>query len=90
MGVTGNAIWECDAFGTFLRAGRQPPFIGRQSTTAPVAVAAARPGGGAYGTPEYTPFTSAHLINFEWLQHDAGENQIFPALADLKDAAGAR
>ena len=45
-------------------------------------------GGGTYGTPEYTPFTSAHLINFEWLQHEAGDNQIFPASADLKDVAG--
>src|SRR6185437_8552939 len=35
----------------------------------------------------YTPFTSAHLINFEWLQHDAGMNQIFPTSTDLIDAA---
>jgi hypothetical protein len=38
--------------------------------------------------PGYTPFTSAHIINFEWLQHGGGANQIFPASADLKDAAG--
>ncbi len=51
-------------------------------------MAAAPNGGGAYGTPEYTPFTSAHMINFEWLQHGGGANQIFPASADLMDAAG--
>jgi hypothetical protein len=45
-------------------------------------------GGGAYGTPAYTPYSSAHLINFEWLQHGAGANKIFPASTDLMDAAG--
>ena len=29
-----------------------------------------------------------HLINFEWLQHGAGANQIFPSSANLVDAAG--
>ena len=43
---------------------------------------------GRYGTPAYTPYSSAHIINFEWLQHEAGANKIFPASADLKDAAG--
>ncbi len=89
MGVTGNAIWECDAFGTFFEQGGTAfyrPAInngagGRRNSKGP-------PGGGAYGTPDYTPFTSAHLINFEWLQHEAGANQIYPASADLKDAAG--
>jgi hypothetical protein len=28
------------------------------------------------------------MINFEWLQHGGGANLIFPASADLKDAAG--
>jgi hypothetical protein len=89
MGVTGNAIWECDAFGTFFERGGTAfyrPAInngasGRRNVSGP-------PGGGAYGTPQYTPFTSAHIINLEWLQHDAGANQIFPASADLLDAAG--
>lgn len=45
-------------------------------------------GGGADGTPEYTPYSSAHIINFEWLQHEAGANKIFPASTDLMDAAG--
>ena len=45
-------------------------------------------GGGAYGTPAYNPYSSAHIINFEWLQHEAGANKIFPASADLKDAVG--
>lgn len=88
MGVTGNAIWECDAFGTFFANGGTAfyrPAInnvagGRRNTNS-------IPGGGTFGTPQYTPFTSAHLINFEWLQHDAGMNQIFPASADLVDAA---
>ena len=35
-----------------------------------------------------TPFASGHMINFEWLKHEAGANQIFPASADLNDAAG--
>jgi hypothetical protein len=89
MGVTGNAIWECDAFGTFFDQGGTAfyrPAInngagGRRGSNGP-------PGGGTYGTPQYTPFTSAHLINFEWLQHEAGANQIFPASADLTDATG--
>ncbi len=89
LGVTGHAIWECDAFGTFFAHGGTAfyrPAIndgadGRRSKGRP-------PGGGPYGTPEYTPYTSAHLINFEWLQHGAGPNQIFPAAADLVDASG--
>ncbi len=89
MGVTGNSIWECDALGTFFQQGGTAfyrPAInngagGRRGGGGP-------PGGGTYGSPQYTPFTSAHLINFEWLQHDAGANEIFPAWADLVDAAG--
>jgi hypothetical protein len=89
LGVTGRAIWECDAFGTFFAHGGTAfyrPAIndgadGRRSKGKP-------PGGGAHGSSDYTPFTSAHLINFEWLQHDAGLNQIFPAAADLVDADG--
>jgi hypothetical protein len=90
MGVTGNAIWECDAFGTFFEQGGTAfyrPAINngaggrrRGATTGPL-------GGGTFGTPEYTPFTSAHMINYEWLQHEAGANQIFPAAADLIDAS---
>lgn len=88
MGVTGNAIWECDAFGTFFEQGGSAfyrPAInngagGRRGGSGP-------PGGGAHGTPQYTPFTSAHIINFEWLQH-GGANRIFPASADLLDPAG--
>ncbi len=90
MGVTGNAIWECDAFGTFFEQGGAA-FYRQQINNG----ASGRrggdggpPGGGAYGTPQYTPFTSAHLINFEWLQHGAGANHIFPASADLMDPAG--
>jgi len=89
MGVTGNSIWECDAFGTFFEQGGTAfyrPAInngagGRGASGGPL-------GGGAHGTPEYTPFSSAHMINFEWLQHGGGANGIFPASADLKDAAG--
>ncbi|HUB25844.1 MAG TPA: discoidin domain-containing protein [Tepidisphaeraceae bacterium] len=92
MGVTGNAIWECDAFGTFFEQGGTAfyrPAInngagGRRRGGAPVGP----PGGGTFGTPQYTPFTSAHMINFEWLQHGAGINRIFPASCDLLDAAG--
>jgi hypothetical protein len=88
--VTGRAIWETDAFGTFFAEGGTAfyrPAVnngagGRGNS------GGAPNGGGAYGTPEYTPFTSAHIINFEWLQHGRGANQIFPASADLKDAAG--
>ena len=90
MGVTGRAIWECDAFGTFFEQGGTAfyrPAInnGAGGRGEPGGGAA---GGGAYGTPQYTPFTSAHMINFEWLQHGGGANGIFPASADLKDAAG--
>ena len=89
LGVTGNAIWECDAFGTFFANGGAAfyrPAInngagGRRNTNSVA-------GGGAFGTPQYNPFTSAHLINYEWLQHGAGANRIFPASADLLDAAG--
>ena len=87
MGVTGNAIWECDAFGTFFANGGTAfyrPAInngagGRRNTNSV-------PGGGTFGTPQYNPFTSAHIINFEWLQH-GGKNEIFPATTDLIDAA---
>jgi hypothetical protein len=90
MGVTGRAIWECDAFGTFFEQGGTAfyrPAInnGAGGRGEPGGGAA---GGGAYGTPQYTPFTSAHMINFEWLQHGGGANGIFPASANLKDAAG--
>jgi F5/8 type C domain len=89
MGVTGNAIWECDAFGTFFAQGGTAfyrPAINngarnRRNASGPL-------GGGTFGTPQYTPFTSAHIINFEWLEHGGGANQIFPASADLLDAAG--
>jgi hypothetical protein len=89
MGVTGNAIWECDAFGTFFEQGGTAfyrPAInngagGRRNSSGP-------PGGGTFGTPQYTPFTSAHVINYEWLQHDAGANQVYPASCDLLDAGG--
>jgi hypothetical protein len=89
MGVTGNAIWECDAFGTFFGQGGTAfyrPAINNGASRRRGGSGA--PGGGAYGTLQYTPFTSAHIINLEWLQHGAGANQIFPASADLMDAAG--
>ncbi|MGO8788957.1 MAG: discoidin domain-containing protein [Terriglobia bacterium] len=91
MGVTGHAIWECDAFGTFFALGGQAfyrPAINEGASGGPWGSGGGADGGGAYGTPQYTPFTSAHLINFEWLQHGAGANQIFPASADLMDPAG--
>jgi hypothetical protein len=88
--VTGRAIWECDAFGTFFEQGGTAfyrPAI-NNGTGGPYGSEGGPNGGGAYGTPEYTPFTSAHIINFEWLEHGAGANQIFPASTDLRDAAG--
>jgi len=88
MGVTGNAIWECDAFGTFFAQGGTAFYRPAINNGAGGRRNSGPPGGGTYGTPEYNPYTSAHLINFEWLQHDAGPNRIFPASADLKDAAG--
>jgi hypothetical protein len=90
LGVTGRAIWECDAFGTFFEQGGRAfyrPAINNGAGGRWAGGTGAN-GGGAYGTPEYTPFTSAHIINFEWLQHGAGANQIFPASTDLMDAAG--
>ena len=90
MGVTGRAIWECDAFGTFFEQGGRAfyrPAINNGAGGRWAGGGDAN-GGGAYGTPEYTPFTSAHMINFEWLEHGAGANRIFPASADLLDAAG--
>jgi hypothetical protein len=92
LGVTGRAIWECDAFGTFFEQGGKAfyrPAINDGASGGGFLGAGRDPnGGGAYGTPEYTPFTSAHMINFEWLEHGGGANQIFPASADLFDAAG--
>ncbi len=90
LGVTGRAIWECDAFGTFFEQGGtafyRPAINDGASDRWNYG---GRPdGGGAYGTPEYTPFTSAHLINFEWLQHGSGANQISPASTDFRDALG--
>lgn len=90
MGVTGNSIWECDAFGTFFEQGGTAfyrPAINNGASGRRGGGGGA-PGGEAYGTPQYTPFTSAHIINLEWLQHGAGANQIFPASADLMDATG--
>jgi hypothetical protein len=90
LGVTGHAIWECDAFGTFFEQGGTAFYRPAINNGAGDRwnYGSGPNGGGAYGTPEYTPFTSAHIINFEWLQHGAGANQIFPASADLMDAAG--
>jgi hypothetical protein len=88
MGVTGNAIWECDAFGTFFEQGGTAFYRPAINNGADSRGSAGAPGGGAYGTPQYNPFTSAHLINFEWLQHDSGDNRIFPATTDFHDAAG--
>ena len=90
LGVTGRAIWECDAFGTFFAGGGKAfyrPAINNGASDR-WNYGGGPNGGGAYGTPEYTPFTSAHSINFEWLQHGGGANQIFPASAGLMDAAG--
>ena len=90
LGVTGRAIWECDAFGTFFEQGGTAfyrPAI-NDGAGDRWGYGSGPNGGGAYGTPQYTPFTSAHIINFEWLQHGAGANEIFPASADLMDAAG--
>jgi len=90
LGVTGRAIWECDAFGTFFAEGGKAfyrPAINNGASDR-WNYGGGPNGGGAYGTPEYTPFTSAHIINFEWLQHGGGANQIFPASADLRDASG--
>jgi hypothetical protein len=92
LGVTGRAIWECDAFGTFFEQGGKAfyrPAINDGASGGGFLGAGRDPnGGGAYGTPEYTPFSSAHMINFEWLEHGGGANQIFPASTDLFDAAG--
>ena len=90
LGVTGRAIWECDAFGTFFEQGGKAfyrPAINNGASDR-WNYGGGPNGGGAYGTPEYTPFTSAHMINFEWLEHGGGANRIFPASADLMDAAG--
>jgi hypothetical protein len=90
LGVTGRAIWECDAFGTFFEQGGRAfyrPAI-NNGTGGPYGSGGGPNGGGTYDTPEYTPFTSAHMINFEWLEHGEGANQIFPASTDLRDAAG--
>ena len=92
LGTTGHAIWECDAFGTFFEQGGTAfyrPAI-NDVTGGPWGSGGDANGGGAYGTPGYTPFASAHLINFEWLEHGAGANEIFPASADLLDADGRR
>ena len=92
LGVTGRSIWECDAFGTFFEQGGtafyRPAINNGAGGHGNLGASGGPDGGGAYGTPAYTPYSSAHLINFEWLQHDAGANKIFPASADLKDAAG--
>jgi hypothetical protein len=92
LGVTGHAIWECDAFGTFFEQGGtafyRPAINDGAGGRGNLSASGGADGGGAYGTPAYTPYSSAHLINFEWLQHGAGANKIFPASADLKDAAG--
>lgn len=91
MGATGEAIWECDAFGTFFAQGGTAffrPAINDGASGGPWGSGGGPDGGGTYGTPQYTPFTPAHIINFEWLQKGAGPNQIFPASADRTDAAG--
>lgn len=90
LGVTGRAIWECDAFGTFFEQGGRAFYRPAINNGAGDRwnYGGGPNGGGAYGTPEYTPFTSAHMINFEWLEHGGGANRIFPASADLRDAAG--
>jgi len=90
LGVTGRAIWECDAFGTFFEQGGTAfyrPAI-NDGAADRWTYGGRADGGGAYGTPQYTPFTSAHMINLEWLEHGGGANQIFPASADLMDAGG--
>ena len=90
LGVTGRAIWDCDAFGTFFAGGGRAFYRPAINNGAGDRwnYGGGPNGGGAYGTPEYTPYTSAHMINFEWLQHGGGANQIFPASADLVDADG--
>ena len=90
MGVTGRAIWECDAFGTFFEQGGTAFYRPAINNGAGDRwnYGGGPNGGGAYGTPAYTPFTAAHMINFEWLEHGGGANEIFPASADLLDPAG--
>jgi hypothetical protein len=90
LGVTGRAIWECDAFGTFFEQGGTAFYRPAINNGAGDRwnYGGGPNGGGAYGTPAYTPYTSAHMINFEWLEHGGGANQIFPASTDLLDAGG--
>ncbi|MBV9624773.1 MAG: hypothetical protein JOZ14_12420, partial [Acidobacteria bacterium] len=92
LGVTGRSIWECDAFGTFFEQGGtafyRPAINNGAAGHGSLSPDGGADGGGTYGTPAYTPYSSAHIINFEWLQHEAGANKIFPASADLRDAAG--
>ena len=76
LGATGRSIWEVDAFGTFFEQGGTA-FYRPAINNGAVGHGLLDPeggvdGGGAYGTPAYNPYSSAHIINFEWLQHEAG------------------
>ena len=89
--MTGRAIWECDAFGTFFAEGGKAfyrPAINDGAGDRVELMAAGRMAAGPMARRNTLPLLPAHMINFEWLEHGAGANRIFPASADLLDAAG--
>ncbi len=92
LGVTGRAIWECDAFGTFFEQGGtafyRPAINNGAGGRGNLGANGGPDGGGAYGTPAYTPVFFRTPDQLRMAAARRGANKIFPASADLKDAAG--
>lgn len=95
MADTFAALWLADNAGSFLASG------GAVFYHSPIQPEPLRPGCGGYSTygnfvanekleirHHASQYFASQLINLEWVKHGAGEHQLFPAEADLKDDAG--
>ncbi len=89
------ALWLADSVGSFFAAGGAEYH---HSPIQPERVNTTCAGSATWSnfvadaqlnvTGHTSPYFAARLMNFEWLQHGAGLNRMFPASSDIKDAAG--
>ena len=90
-------LWLADSVGAFLTYGGP----GAAYYHSPIQPESLRPGCHAWSTygnfvaneklevQQHTAqYFASQLLNLEWVKHGAGEHQLYPAQADLKDEAG--
>jgi NedA-like, galactose-binding domain len=89
------ALWLADSVGAFLTAGGAVYY---HSPIQPEALSSGCRGFGTYGSyvadkdlnvKTFTAqYHASQMINIDWVKHRAGVHKLFPAVCDLKDAAG--